>query len=129
MKKLLLLIIIIIITGCTDVKKENEIIIDGKKYEMILEDNDAADAFKKLFPLELKMEDLNENEKYAYLDHSMPTKEYYPHKVKKGDIMLYGDTCIVIFYKTIETKYDYTKIGHINNLKELDDKRVKVEFK
>ena len=32
MKKLLLLIIIIIITGCTDVKKENEIIIDGKKY-------------------------------------------------------------------------------------------------
>lgn len=138
MKKIVLFIVLILITGCTEGKKVNEImndkkineiIIDGKKYDVTLENNDTVDELKKLFPLKIKMNDLNNNEKYAYLDESLPTKEYFPKKIKKGDIMLYGDTCIVIFYKNFETEYDYTKIGHINNLEDLNEKSIKVEIK
>jgi len=33
--------------------------------------------------------------------------------------MLFGDNCLVIFYKSFDTSYSYLKIGHINNLPDL----------
>ena len=33
--------------------------------------------------------------------------------------MLYGNNCLVIFYKSFDTSYSYTKIGHIDNLEDL----------
>lgn len=130
MKKIIIILILILITGCGEMKKEeNEIIIDGKRYEIVLEDNETVHELKKILPLKLKMQDLNKNEKYAYLDTSLPIEEYYPVRIQKGDVMLYGDTCIVIFYKTFDTKYNYTKIGHINNLEELEEKKIEAEFK
>lgn len=32
-----------------------------------------------------------------------------------GDIMLYGDNCVVVFYETFTTSYSYSPIGHITN--------------
>jgi hypothetical protein len=29
--------------------------------------------------------------------------------------MLYGDNCVVVFYETFTTAYQYTPIGHITN--------------
>jgi hypothetical protein len=34
--------------------------------------------------------------------------------------MLYGNNCIVIFYKTFTTSYAYTKIGRVKNLEGLE---------
>ena len=42
--------------------------------------------------------------------------------------MLYGDNCLVIFYKSFDTSYSYTKIGHINNLPDLGNDNVLVKF-
>ena len=38
--------------------------------------------------------------------------------------MLYNDNCIVLFYKSFDTEYSYTKLGHIDNLSELNDEIV-----
>jgi len=35
---------------------------------------------------------------------------------------------LVIFYKSFDTSYSYTKIGHINDLKDIGNNNVVVKF-
>ena len=90
--------------------------INNKKLGIDLENNSTTSALIKLLPLELSMNDLNGNEKYVYLDKSLSTNSFNPRKINSGDIMLFGDNCLVIFYKSFDTSYSYTKIGHIDHL-------------
>ena len=78
--------------------------------------------------MELAMSDLNGNEKYAYLDEPLLTEEYSPQQIEAGDVMLFGDNCLVIFYESFETEYKYTKIGHIDELPEMGEGNVVVRF-
>ena len=102
--------------------------INGEKLEIKLEDNSTVSALLKELPLEVSMSDLNSNEKYVYLDNSLPTNTYSPKHIEAGDVMLFGDNCLVIFYKSFDTSYSYTKIGHIDNLPNLGDGSVSVAF-
>lgn len=138
-KKLLLSLIIftILIVGCTKTNKQDnrkedmkevKVIINNIEYNINLEDNETTKEFIKMLPQEYTMNELNGNEKYIYLDKSLPTDSYNPNKINKGDIMLFGNNCLVIFYKTFNTNYSYTKIGHIESLPDLDSNNIKVKF-
>lgn len=98
-----------------------EIVIGEKKYSVTLESNDTVTALTKILPLTLDMSELNGNEKYYYLDTSLPSVPENVGHINEGDIMLYGDSCIVVFYKSFDTSYSYTKIGHIDDTSELAD--------
>ena len=100
--------------------------LNNEKLEINLEENSTASALVKLLPLDITMNDLNKNEKYAYLDESLPTNTYSPKHVEAGDVMLFGDNCLVIFYESFDTSYSYSKIGHIDNLPELGDKNIDI---
>ncbi|MBP5648313.1 hypothetical protein J6X04_03470 [Candidatus Saccharibacteria bacterium] len=102
--------------------------INEQKLKVNLEDNSTVSALVKMLPLELSMDDLNNNEKYAYLDESLPTNTYSPKHIEAGDVMLFGDNCLVIFYESFDTVYDYSKIGHIDNMPKLDSKNISVSF-
>jgi hypothetical protein len=102
--------------------------IKNQKHEIDLENNSTVSELVKMLPLELTMTDLNSNEKYAYLAKSLPTNIYSPEHIEAGDVMLFGDNCLVIFYKSFTTDYDYSKIGHINNLPELDSNTITVNL-
>ena len=107
-------------------EKENKmakiyVSLNNEKLEINLEENSTTSALVKLLPLDITMNDLNKNEKYAYLDESLPTNTYSPKHIEAGDVMLFGDNCLVIFYESFDTSYSYSKDGHINNLPKLDN--------
>ncbi len=89
--------------------------IGTKTFKATLQDNATARALKGMLPLTLEMSELNGNEKYRYLDSSLPTSASNPGTINTGDIMLYGSSCLVVFYKTFSTSYSYTRIGKIDD--------------
>jgi hypothetical protein len=92
----------------------------GKKtFNAVFYDNKTSAALLKKLPVSYKMSELNGNEKYKYLKYDLPTDEKHVKKVKAGDIMLYGSDCLVVFYKSFNTSYDYTRVGRITNTKGL----------
>jgi len=84
-----------------------------------LYDNPSANAFKALLPLSINMTELNNNEKYFDLPNPLPTNVSIGGHIKIGDITLYGNNTLVLFYKNFNTSYSYTKLGYIDNPTEL----------
>ena len=89
--------------------------IGDQSFTAKMEQNSTAEAFRALLPLTLEMQELNGNEKYHYLSQSLPTNRTEVGTIHAGDIMLYGDNCVVVFYETFTTSYSYSPIGHITD--------------
>ncbi len=89
--------------------------IGGSVFNAELANNATAQAFDALLPTTFNMTELNGNEKYKYLDTTLPTNASCPETIHTGDILLYSNNCVVVFYKTFSTSYNYTKIGRITN--------------
>lgn len=87
--------------------------IGNTTFRAVLEDNATARAFAALLPLTITMNELNGNEKYYMLSDNLPTANSRPGRIEKGDLMLYGSNCLVLFYDTFPTSYSYTRIGKI----------------
>ncbi|MBE6041128.1 MAG: hypothetical protein E7220_01245 [Clostridiales bacterium] len=93
--------------------------VGNKSFNGVFYDNKTAKALLKSMPMKIKMSELNGNEKYRYLKKDYPVNEKNVKRIKAGDIMLYGSDCLVVFYKSFTTSYEYTKVGRITNPKGL----------
>lgn len=87
--------------------------IRNSTFTATLYDNATATAFKSLLPLTVNMVELNDNEKYVDLPRGLPTAASNPGTIQNGDLMLYGSSTLVLFYKTFSTSYSYTWLGRI----------------
>ena len=107
--------------------------VGDKTFTATLYDNETVTALTEMLPLTLNMSELNGNEKYYYLDDTLPTNSQRPSGIKEGDIMLYGNSCLVLFYESFSTSYSYTPIGHIDDPSGLADalgkKSIEVTFR
>ena len=83
-------------------------------YTVTLCNNETAQAFSELLPLQVNMQELNGNEKYVYLDQTLPADPESVGSIHTGDLMLFGSDCVVLFYKDFSTHYQYTRIGHVD---------------
>ena len=105
-------------------KEDNNIkiklIINNKEYTATLIDNETSKDLVNMLPINIEMKELNGNEKYYNFDEKIKSNQVEVKKINKGDIMLFNDNCLVIFYNSLETTYKYTKIGSIDNPNELD---------
>ena len=95
------------------------ITINGANFTATLENNDTVKELVSRLPLDLTMNELNSNEKYYYFDEALPSNSSRVENIEAGDIRLYGDNCLVIFYESFSTSYSYTRIGKIYNVDSL----------
>ncbi len=93
--------------------------INQQKFTAELEENETTNSFRSLLPMTIQMSELNGNEKYYNLSENLPTNAQSMGTIHAGDIMLFGANCVVLFYETFPTSYQYTKIGHIENISAL----------
>lgn len=100
--------------------KQRTLKINNQSFSIDLEDNETVQKFIELLPLTMDMQELNGNEKYYYMETSLPTNSEKVGYIDAGDIMLFGDNCLVLFYKSFSTPYSYTRIGHIENVENLE---------
>lgn len=96
-------------------------VVNGNNYSITLENNSSAKKLYSLLPLEITMNELNNNEKYYYFEDLFPTSETKINNIEIGDILLYGNNCLVLFYESFSTEYSYTRIGKIDNPDNLKD--------
>jgi hypothetical protein len=96
-------------------RNQLQIAVNGQTFHGELYDNETAKAFTAMLPMTLNMQELNGNEKYHYFDSPLPTNPSRPSGIHTGDLMLYGNNCLVLFYEDFATSYSYTPIGRLDN--------------
>ena len=89
--------------------------IGNYTFEVDLETNSTVAALLERLPLTVEMQELHGNEKYYYLDTGLPSHAGRVGQIKAGEIMLWGNDCLVIFYQSFSTPYTYTRIGQIKD--------------
>ena len=124
---LLCALLFALFAGCAGGRKEGEeqpfpeagvkitLEMGGRAFSATLSDNETARAFAARLPVTLEMEELNGNEKYCYLDSALPAAAQRVGSIAAGDIMLYGSSCVVLFYESFSTSYSYTRIGRLDD--------------
>ncbi len=90
--------------------------IGDEQFVAYIDNSAPAQEFAKTVPFELDMKELNGNEKYyTGKDKFENTEEYKPGQIKAGDLMLYGDDTIVLFYRSFNSDYSYTRLGWVQD--------------
>lgn len=96
-----------------------KITIGDAIFKATLYDNPTTAIFKAKLPLEINMTELNGNEKYYHFSSFFPTNATLGDHIKAGDLMLFGNNSLVLFYENFNTSYSYTKLGYVENTTEL----------
>ena len=91
------------------------ITVNGKEFMAELANTKAAEEFSAMLPLRFEMEEINGNEKCRYLSKKLTPESSCPGRIEKGDIMLFGQSCLIVFYASFNTTSSYTSIGRITN--------------
>ncbi|RZK40029.1 MAG: hypothetical protein EOO90_16625 [Pedobacter sp.] len=93
-----------------------KITVGSAVFTATLFDSPSVTALKARLPLTINMEDLNANEKFYHFSTTLPTNASAGGNIQVGDLMLYGNNSFVLFYKSFNNSYSYTRLGRIDNV-------------
>lgn len=97
------------------------ITIGEKNFIGVMQDNKTTRFLTEKLPMTINMIEMEGKEKYCFTEQSFPTDASRPGHIEIGDIMLYGNNCVVIFYKNFRSIYSYTRLGRIENTEGLKE--------
>ena len=97
-------------------------------YDMVLEENQSVNDLVALCDFSINMNSKDDNQLYGYLQNSISFSPTYCGLLNKGDVLLSESNCLTILFDDIETDVSYVKVGHIDNLPELDYWDIVVSF-
>ena len=89
--------------------------IRDKTFPFELKDASAANELKERLPFTVRMTKLNNNEIYYQFSDKFTTDTKTVGTINAGDIYLYRDDYLVLFYQTFTTSYSYSEIGHLTD--------------
>ena len=92
------------------------LIVNNKTFSATLNNNQTVRELISNFPMTLNMSDLHSNEKYNYLSNSLTTNASTLNRINAGDIKLFGNSCLVVFYESFSNSYSYTDLGRVDNV-------------
>ncbi|MFV5689187.1 cyclophilin-like fold protein [Flavobacterium sp. ZT3R25] len=95
--------------------------IGSSVFNTTLSNNATATEFKAMLPMTINMSDLNRNEKFYDFANALTTNASNSSIIQTGDLMLYGNRTLVLFYKTFSTLYSYTRLGRIDDTTRLTE--------
>lgn len=98
-----------------------QVTIGSSSFSAVLYNNTTTEALIAHLPLTVTMSELNGNEKYFYLESALPTVSEQVEEIHAGDLMLYGDDCLVLFYQSFFTPYSYTRLGYLTDTNGLEE--------
>ena len=81
----------------------------------------ATQNFMKKFPMTVQMSDESSNQKKGCVYDKFEGDSDKPKNAVRGDLLLYGDSCVVIVTSDFAAYGKYRKIGHIDNIDGLPD--------
>lgn len=94
-----------------------KITVNGHAFSATMDTKDTARDFASRLPMTLDMSELGGNEKYCFTDNAYSTAGgSIVNPIEAGDVMLYQDNCVVLFYGTHDnTAYSYVPLAKIDN--------------
>ena len=101
--------------GEGEMQEKIRLTIGTQNFTATLADTAAACAFAALLPFTAELSELNGNEKYVYLNETLPASPARPAGIACGDLMLFGSNCVVLFYENFTTTYSYTRLGAVDD--------------
>ncbi|MDO9436534.1 cyclophilin-like fold protein [Hydrogenophaga sp.] len=122
----------LLVTGSSHAEPRLWMTVGESRLAVSLADTDAARAFTSRLPMTLDMTDLNNNEKKFDLPQALPANPSRPETICNGDLMLYGANTVVLFYRTFDSPYSYTRLGRVDDpnalAQVLGQRDVRVQF-
>jgi len=131
-----LILLMVLLTSChqsTNIKREEMIQpikdkptgqlvlqLENEKVPIIVSNTKIVNDMSVYIPFDVTFNELNGNEIYAELPFSIDASPERVKEVKAGDVMLFGSSTLVIFYETHRTDYQYTKIGKVSDISQID---------
>lgn len=101
--------------GSNSTTTDLQLTVGSSIFNALILDNPTVSAFHSLLLLNVRMSELNGNEKHADLPTTLPTVLAAPGPIKVGGLMLYGSRMLVLWYEDYSTTYIYIRIGAVKN--------------
>lgn len=95
-----------------EMKTKLRITVKERAFEAELYKNETAQAFAAMLPLTLEMSAML-HEKYCYLPSRLPSAAQSVAQIRAGELMLWENACLVLFYESFSSSYSYTPVGRI----------------